>query len=266
MVIPCLEKSKERRNIIENAINVDGEIAYQYKYNPNYYITKTGILYSVLVKGGQGRTDITNPRKVCYGQDRDGYYRVVLSNHGEKTYIKIHQIVAKQFLGDVNPPYVVNHKDGNKHNNSVDNLEIITDKENIYHAWENGLINKYKNPFRVRIDVYDHVTCQLYHFFSIADTIKECKIGWRYIDKIRKNIIEFGDCIFKKRITGKGRYDYCVDCYHNGQLFRTFPGVKEAGRFFNRPGNSVSGAFKATYPLKVNRYTLTFPNVSTIES
>ena len=45
----------------------------------------------------------------------------------------IHRLVAEAFLDTWNPALDVNHKDGNKHNNNISNLEMVTRKENIQH-------------------------------------------------------------------------------------------------------------------------------------
>ena len=224
-------------------------------------------MYSIYIKGAHGKVDVRSPRRVAYGQDKDGYYRVVLSNNKAREYVKIHQVVAKQFLGEIPDGFVVNHIDGNKHNNNVENLEIITAIENIKHSWRTGLSDKNKNPNRVKVDVYDHKDDNLYHMGSIEEVMRLTNLRWTYINRVRTNEApQFQECKFVKITDGRGVKNYHIDCYYNGILFKTFKDVKEAGAYFGRPGNSVSGSFKSKYCEKTNRFTLTFPNVSTIES
>ena len=69
-----------------------------------------------------------------------GYQRIVLSINGRKIGKYLHRLVAIYFLNfDETSDKIVNHIDGNKLNNSVNNLEIISQRENLLHAYKNDL-------------------------------------------------------------------------------------------------------------------------------
>ena len=72
-----------------------------------------------------------------------GYKMYKLCDKGFSTRVLVHRLVAITFIpvdGDTSI-LQVNHIDGNKANNAVDNLEWMTQKENIIHASENGIHN-----------------------------------------------------------------------------------------------------------------------------
>lgn len=80
------------------------------------------------------------PRKV--GLDPYGYVQLVLSRDGKKVCKKVHSLVAEAFIGPRPYGFHVNHLDGVKTNNSVENLEYCTNCENIKHALKLGLFAK----------------------------------------------------------------------------------------------------------------------------
>lgn len=71
-----------------------------------------------------------------------GYQMVLLSLEGKKKDFSVHRLVAEAFLPNPNNLPFVNHKDGNKLNNAVSNLEWISPKDNTIHAAQNNLIAK----------------------------------------------------------------------------------------------------------------------------
>lgn len=59
-------------------------------------------------------------------------------NYKQKTFL-VHRLVANAFIPNSNGKPEINHKDGNKQNNSVENLEWVTSKENKRHGMRTGL-------------------------------------------------------------------------------------------------------------------------------
>jgi hypothetical protein len=73
------------------------------------------------------------------GLQAGNYLFVILSMKGKKRKILLHQLVALSYIENTYNKPQVNHIDGTKTNNHIGNLEWVTAKENIQHAWENGL-------------------------------------------------------------------------------------------------------------------------------
>jgi len=73
-----------------------------------------------------------------------GYLHVSFTINGKGKCINAHQLVAWAFFGEQLPGIQVNHIDGNKQNNSINNLEYVTNSQNIQHACDTGLFNNKK--------------------------------------------------------------------------------------------------------------------------
>lgn len=65
-----------------------------------------------------------------------GYPQTVFAVKGKNRTVKIHRLVAENFIPNPENLPQVNHKDGNKENNSVENLEWCTGRENIHHYYK----------------------------------------------------------------------------------------------------------------------------------
>lgn len=90
----------------------------------------------------------SKPRKATKGGlmklhllKRNDYYKVRLTNPNTKKnkYYSVHRLVAQAFIPNKNNLPQVNHKNGNKHDNNVFNLEWVTCQQNIQHAYKKGL-------------------------------------------------------------------------------------------------------------------------------
>jgi hypothetical protein len=104
-----------------------------------------------------------------YKINESGYLRVYIY---KKTYA-LHRLIALAFIENIENKEQVNHIDGNKLNNSVENLEWVTNKENQFHKFKIGLGNSYTR----KIGQYDLEMNKIKEFISITGAAKELDIG-----------------------------------------------------------------------------------------
>lgn len=73
------------------------------------------------------------------GRAPNGYLRVVLSRHNHQKNASVHRLVVEAFIGPFEHREQTNHRDGNKGNNRLGNLEKVSGSENMRHATKMGL-------------------------------------------------------------------------------------------------------------------------------
>ena len=87
-----------------------------------------------------GRVRNKKTGKILKGRKSDwGYIIVYLNQNGRRKNVKAHRMCAIEFIENPNNYPCVNHKDGNKENNHISNLEWCTYSQNNAHAYQTGL-------------------------------------------------------------------------------------------------------------------------------
>lgn len=104
---------------------------YEIKEVPNfdgYYVDNLGVVFS---------TKMGFKRVLKPSLNNSGYYQIGLTEDGKRKYFLIHRLVMLVFQGESS--LQVNHMNGVKTNNRLDNLEYCTASENVKHAYAMGL-------------------------------------------------------------------------------------------------------------------------------
>lgn len=84
--------------------------------------------------------------------EKNGYIRFILSKNGKMERVLIHRVVAETFIKNPENKPQVNHKNGNKKDNTVKNLEWVTAQENTLHSLNNGLRKPQKTKRIIQLD------------------------------------------------------------------------------------------------------------------
>lgn len=137
-----------------------------------YYADSDGYIYS----------SITN-KKLSGWIDNVGYYQVVLYKNGKRCYKRIHTLIAKTFLTtDIKNP-IVNHKDANKLNNKLENLEYVSNSYNTKHGYDNKC---YLSTHNVIVIATNKLTGEEFKFNSIRECSRELNLNRKTLTAIIK--------------------------------------------------------------------------------
>lgn len=116
-------------------------------FEKRYMVSNMGRVKSMRFRGHSGEQEMKPTLH------HTGYMMVNLGRKPSKMYL-IHVLVATAFIPNYEAKPFVNHIDGIKTNNCVENLEWVTSKENVQHAIRTGLRNPHNVPRRYGKDHY----------------------------------------------------------------------------------------------------------------
>lgn len=154
---------------------------------PDYIIFENGIILNC-------KTD-----RFLVVNNGSGFYKTVrLRKDGKAKTEKVHRLLAKAFIPNPYKKNCVNHKDANKLNNNLSNLEWCTHQENMRHAKEMGLIKQSELNRKVLIESKQKLVINLENGIYY-DSIKEAALYSgipaknlaRYLSNTRYNITNF---------------------------------------------------------------------------
>lgn len=115
--------------------------------------------------------------------DNVGYYTVSFRIDGKKIYRRIHRIIAETLLPNPNNLPFVNHIDGNKLNNSIENLEWCTNQYNTQQAYDNNL---YKSKKECPVRAINKYNGRIFEFNSIRNCAEQLQLNRKTITSILK--------------------------------------------------------------------------------
>lgn len=177
----------------------------KYDYTGLYRISNVGDIYSCV-----------SQKVLAKSPDKDGYPRAVLSKDGRKKTFKTHRLVALVFLGlpEDRDKFLINHKDENKANNNVSNLEWCTVSENNNYGtrqkrvhskrretmatteWKknNSGMNGYNSKKIVSINVYNYEVTNYYSLTKACQTLHLSNLS-RLSNALKRKTVT-NDCIW----------------------------------------------------------------------
>ena len=206
--------------------------------------------YSISTEG-EVRKDTTN--YILSQSSQQDYKFVGLIINGKQKRMRVHRMVALTFIDNPdNKPYV-NHINGNRSDNNVENLEWVTPSENTQHAVNTGLFKSGRTRAVVQYNLNGE---QMATFESASEAARQtggsqskitmcCRrqrdsandYQWRYYDDIQDV-----QKIEKKFITGKK----VAQCDEEGNILKIYPSFKEAARAVNGTSSAISRVCSGT--------------------
>lgn len=229
-------------------------------YEGRYQVSSFGRVRSVsrIVNRPRGTTRLVESKVLSLQKNKFGYLRILLidKNHKAKT-CSVHRLVALTFIPNPNNLPMVNHKDENKENNSVENLEWC---DAAYNTSYGTAIQRRSEKRRRKVEMIDKYSGKTLKVFnSVQEASNESGISrqlitdvcmkrprkytaggyiWRYADTNEREKRKVGDEIRMLEKYPENRKVEMLD-KNTEEVLKTFNSVKEASKLTGFPYTTI---------------------------
>lgn len=206
------------------------------------YIDNKETNYSVSSQG-EVRNDISG--KFLAQSIQQGYQFVTIQI-GKPKRCRVHRLVAEAFIPNPDNKQYVNHKDGVRNHNHVENLEWVTPSENTSHAWREGLVTSHRKKSVKQYNLdgsfmmeYESITDAAEQTGTLAEKIVMCcqkkrtttnQYQWRYSDD-KQDVYK----VERPKTLSKR-----VGQYNGDQLVAVYSSFREAARAVAGTSSAIS--------------------------
>lgn len=177
---------------------------------PDYAVSDTGNIYSLKGKNKQ-QAKLLKPILT-----KSGYLNISLCKGGKRYTKRIHRLVIETFTPNIKNKPQINHIDGDKQNNKLENLEWCTASENTKHSYEvlgrkppRAMLGRFgkDSPFHKPIlQIQDHTVIAKYYGYHEAS--RQTGIAYQNIYKC---------CKGKRKTAGGYQWGYANKCETKGE-------------------------------------------------
>lgn len=158
---------------------------------PKYRIHDTGVIETCMPARGKGNKDSDTPDWRILKQTYDkscGYYIVCLYNEFGRKNKRVHRLLMEAFVPNPLNKKQINHKDANKLNNDMSNLEWATSSENTQHAFNIGLMDAAVTKASTPVLQYvPNTLVVLAEYSSLHEAERVTNVAWQNIWKVCNN-------------------------------------------------------------------------------
>ena len=102
-------------------------------YEGKYQVSNLGRVRSI---PRSGKHCTRKEAKIMFLSDRKGYKAITLYKSGKRKTISVHKLVAEAFVPNTKSKPVINHVNGDRADNRAENLEWVTQSENVQHSFD----------------------------------------------------------------------------------------------------------------------------------